>query len=72
MPWIRDYDSAPLFRPLPEMPLDPPAPKVVCNCDECGEDIEEGQEYYRIGGNCYCESCVENARRYAGVDYEED
>lgn len=71
MPWIRGDDNAPSFRAMPEPDLEPPAPRVVLNCDECGEDIEEGQEYYRIGDNCYCECCVNNARRYAGVDYDD-
>lgn len=31
----------------------------VCNCCSCGDDIFEGEEYYKIGYHCYCEDCVE-------------
>ena len=28
-------------------------------CHNCGNDIFEGEEYYKIGYHCYCEDCVE-------------
>lgn len=46
--------------------------KVVYQCENCGEPIREGDAYYAIGGEAYCENCVERARNH--VDYlpEED
>ena len=35
-------------------------PRVCCQCDECGEDIYEGETAYRLGGKTYCSSCVED------------
>lgn len=58
------------INPIPEPPLDPPEAKVVFYCDDCDREICEGDAYYRIMDFVFCESCVENARRYAGVDYD--
>jgi len=43
-------------------------PRTCCLCDECGEDIYEGETYYRIGGLNLCEACVEDARTEAEYD----
>ena len=37
----------------------------VCECDECGEGIYDGEDYYEIKGNCYCEKCIEKFRKTA-------
>lgn len=34
-------------------------PKVVYECDECGENIYEGEMCYKLGGKIYCRECVE-------------
>lgn len=31
---------------LPELPLEPPEPRVLCKCHFCGEDIFEGEEHW--------------------------
>lgn len=72
MSWIKGPMGDPTWRGVPDAPLEPPAPRVCLCCDECGEEIEEGDEYYWIAGNRYCASCVEDGRRYAGVDYDEE
>lgn len=37
-------------------------------CDLCGEAIEEGEPYYSIGNECWCESCIENCKRYGSFE----
>lgn len=32
--------------------------EVVYTCANCGEDICDGEDYYEIAGDCYCEECV--------------
>jgi len=48
-----------------EPPLEPPEPKIVDYCDECGGEIYEGSGRYKINGKVYCRSCVE-----ASVEYD--
>lgn len=40
-------------------------PEAVERCANCGEPIYEGDDYYEIGGECYCEVCVDDARKTA-------
>lgn len=37
-----------------------PEPPVCGRCEECGGDIREGDEYYKIGEHIFCESCVKD------------
>ena len=39
------------------------------HCIECGAEIED--EYYMIGGECYCPDCAEAHRLYV-FDFEEE
>ena len=41
-------------------------PRPFTYCDECGEEIYEGDDYYNIGGNIFCENCVNAGKRVAG------
>ena len=41
----------------PERSLEPPEPETVTCCCECGEVICEGDGYYCIDGEDYCEEC---------------
>lgn len=46
-------------------PCDPrcpnaPDPPTVATCHRCGEPIVPGDEYARIDGLAYCESCIED------------
>ena len=43
--------------------LDPPEPKAVAVCAECGEIIYEGEIYYHLRDDDYCWDCVMNAAR---------
>ena len=45
-----------------------PEPQVFGHCDECGETIYDGDEYYKIGNHKYCESCVQGGYRTAEVE----
>ena len=33
--------------------------KVTAECDLCGKEIYEGEEYYRINGESVCSDCLE-------------
>ncbi|MBR5144693.1 MAG: hypothetical protein IKW53_06550 [Clostridia bacterium] len=46
-----------------------PAPPVFSKCDGCGADILDGDEYYDIDGECYCENCIYECRKTAEVDH---
>jgi len=32
--------------------------QVLYNCIACGEKIYEGDMYYKVSGDTYCENCV--------------
>lgn len=55
---------------MPEPPLDPPEPRVVCDCDMCGEEICEGNYAYRINDSIICQFCIDNACFIAGMEDE--
>ena len=46
---------------------DPPA---VFVCSGCGDDICDGDDYWDIMGEQFCENCVDNARGVAVYDPE--
>lgn len=39
----------------------------MLECEDCGRDIETGDDYYRVGSDILCESCM-NARYRHFVD----
>lgn len=41
---------------------------VIYQCNECEEPIREGEYYYALGGECYCENCVERNRYVAETE----
>ena len=45
-----------------------PEPPEVGECDNCGEEIREGEYIYRLGDYKYCERCVNSAREVAEVE----
>ena len=45
--------------------LDPPEPEILFFCAECGNEIYEGEEYWLLHGEIYCEQCIEDAKRFA-------
>lgn len=62
---------------VPDRELNPPEdnrPKVY-ECDDCGEDIRDGDGYYVVKGERYCDDCVERNHHYAyadDYDWEDD
>ena len=41
-------------------------PRVFTDCDWCGAEIQEGDEYYDIHGEILCAECVNECRKEAG------
>ncbi len=33
-------------------------PPIFAECEECGAEIHDGDEYYAVGDHIYCEECV--------------
>lgn len=46
-------------------------PQIFAYCEDCGEPIYDGDEYYDIGGHKYCEACVHKSYRTAEVYLDE-
>ena len=42
---------------------------VFARCEICGEPIYDGDDYYDIDNEYWCEECVHNARHTAEVEY---
>lgn len=45
-----------------------PEPSVFTRCSECGDKIYDGDVYYEIINEYFCEDCVDNARKTAEVE----
>lgn len=60
--WVHDLD-----RWLTTDPRDEIEP--VCTCSECDGEIYEGDTYYEVKGNIYCEECMEGFKKEAERDY---
>lgn len=45
-----------------------PEPPVFAECEACGMEIYDGDEYYDIDDHKYCEACVRGGYRTAEVD----
>lgn len=45
-----------------------PEPPVFDECEACGAEIYEGDEYYEIDGHNYCEACVNGGYKTAEID----
>lgn len=45
---------------------------VVYQCEECGEPIREGDGFYVVNDDYYCENCIERNHYYADVNVWED
>lgn len=45
-----------------------PDPEVIYECSACGADIVEGEDYYEVDGEPYCDGCV----RSRTAEVEED
>lgn len=54
-------------------PCDPrcpnaPEPPIVYVCSGCGEMIRDGDDYWDLMGEQWCESCIDDARGTAIYD----
>lgn len=55
-----------------QAPPEDDRPKIY-ECNDCGEDIRDGDGYYIVKGEYYCDNCVERNHHYAHEDdYWED
>jgi hypothetical protein len=45
-----------------------PDPPILFNCKACGAEIYEGDDYYEVDGEPYCDGCV----RSRTAEVEED
>jgi len=48
-----------------------PEPTAVYVCKSCGAEIHEGEYYYVVGGEPYCDDCVSNDIAYAEDDCDD-
>lgn len=44
---------------------EPEAQEVIAECIGCGEGICEGESYYEISNDIYCETCIDESRETA-------
>lgn len=51
----------------PRCPNSPDPPSVYI-CSGCGNDIHDGEDYWDIMGEQWCEKCIEKARGVAEYD----
>ena len=63
-PYCEECGQNPHAAGCPNAP-DPPA---VFVCSGCGEDIHDGELYWDILGEQFCEYCIDNARGEAIYD----
>ena len=52
---------------LPGCPNEPEPPHVYI-CSGCGASIVDGEDFYRIMGEPFCEECIQNAKEEAVYD----
>ena len=45
-----------------------PDPPLFAKCYSCGAEILYGDDYYDIGGDIYCEDCIDEFRKTAEVE----
>jgi hypothetical protein len=42
-----------------------PEPPSVFVCSGCGENIYDGDDYYEVMGEQFCQNCIDDARKVA-------
>lgn len=47
-----------------------PDPPIVYYCVGCGEEIREGDYYYKIARDAWCCNCIEDCRKEAEIEEE--
>lgn len=45
-----------------------PEPKAVFICSGCGQRIFDGDDYWELMGEQWCEECIDNAKATAEYD----
>ncbi len=60
-----------------QSPCDPrcpnaPEPQSVFICSGCGDPIYDGDDYYEIMGEQFCQNCIDDARRVAEYIEEDE
>ena len=45
-----------------------PEPPVVCECDNCGKEIRDGETMWEFNIGIVCEECVDRNRKYAEAE----
>lgn len=53
-----------------QFPCDPrcpnaPEPPSVFVCSGCGDNIYDGDDYYEVMGEQFCQNCIDDARKVA-------
>ena len=56
--WVHDLDRWLTTDPRSEE-------EPILECSECEEGIFEGEDYYQIGDECYCEECIAKFKKVA-------
>ena len=46
-----------------------PEPPIFARCHNCGTKIYDGDDYYNINDEYWCEDCIEERHKTAEVDY---
>ena len=46
-----------------------PEPPAFAECVGCGAVIMDGDDYYDIDGDYYCDECIHERRKTAEVEY---
>lgn len=46
-----------------------PEPTVFARCSNCGIKILDGDDYYDINDEYWCEDCIDERRKTAEVEY---
>ena len=54
-------------------PCDPrcpnsPDPPVFAECENCGKEIYDGDDYWEIDDKKYCEKCIDKFHKFAEVE----
>lgn len=57
-----------LQKPCPPRCPNAPEPPSVFVCSGCGDDILEGDDYWDILGEQFCEDCIDASKREAVYD----
>lgn len=60
-----DLDRRPM--PLAARPMLQPEEKPVLQC-ECGKAIYDGDSYYCVCGEVFCEECIDDCKKIAEAD----